>query len=136
MFPGAVRWTASSPSCYALSVKFATVLLSSSLASALLFAPSQSRAEGAPQISAKEALRLAEEALAPKNPSGSVYISSLVLQQTAMVSGKRVWTVQWSESVEGSKAGSKEVGLEIGMNGSVVHLIKGRGTSKPQPSPH
>jgi hypothetical protein len=94
------------------------------------------RADTAPAISAKQALQLAEEALAPKNTGGGVYVSSISLQPTAVLGGKRVWTVMWSESVEGSRPGTKELGLEIHMDGAVVHLIKGRGNTKPQPSPH
>jgi hypothetical protein len=90
-----------------------------------------SRAFAGPAVSAKQAVDLA------KNAGDKVFIQSLVLQRTSMISGKTVWTVSWSENLEGSKPGSIEVGLEIGMDGAVVHLIKGRGaTGKPQVSPH
>ncbi|HEV7403191.1 MAG TPA: hypothetical protein VGO11_09705 [Chthoniobacteraceae bacterium] len=83
-------------------------------------------AQAGPAISAKRALELAEEALAAKNAGDNVFIQSVALQRTSLVSGKPVWTVSWSENLPASKPGSVEVGVEIRMDGSVVHLVKGR----------
>ena len=97
----------------------------------------RSPAQAGPAISAKRAVELAEEALAAKNAGDNVFVQSVALQKTSLITGKMVWTVAWSENIEGSKPGSVEVGLEIGMDGSVAHLIKGRSTpGKPQVSPH
>jgi hypothetical protein len=97
----------------------------------------RSPALAGPAVSAKRAVELAEEALASKNAGEKVFIQSLALQRTSLITGKTVWTVSWSENIPGSKPGSVEVGLEIGMDGSVVHLIKGRATAgKPAALPH
>jgi hypothetical protein len=97
----------------------------------------RSPAMAGPAVSAKRAVELAEEALAAKNAGENVFIQSVALQRTSVISGKTVWTVSWSENITGAKPGSVEVGLEIGMDGSVVHLVKGRATgSKPVVSPH
>lgn len=113
---------------------FRTALALSLLALFTLHSP----ALAGPAITAKRAVELAEEALAAKNAGDSVFIQSIALQRTSLItSGKLVWTVSWSENIAGSKPGSVEVGLEIGMDGSVAHLIKGRATpGKPQVSPH
>jgi hypothetical protein len=105
--------------------------------SLLVLCALQSAALAGPAISAKRAVELAEEALAAKNAGDKVFIQSVALQRTSVISGKTVWTVSWSENIPGSKPGSVEVGLEIGMDGSVVHLIKGRApAAKPVVSPH
>jgi hypothetical protein len=112
---------------------FPTALALTLLALFILRSP----ALAGPAVSAKRAVELAEEALAAKNAGDSVFIQSLSLQRSSLLSGKPVWTVSWSENIQGSKPGSVEVGLEIGMDGSVVHLIKGRGApGKPQALPH
>ena len=107
-----------------------------SLAAVIFLSPLATRAHAEPAVSAKQALQLAEDALASKNAPG-VYLQSLTLVKTSLFTGKMVWTVNWSDNVPGSKPDTKEVGLEIGMDGSVTHLVKGRGpAAKPQPSPH
>lgn len=90
----------------------------------------------APELSAKRAIELAEETLVAKNVSDKIFVQAVALQKTSLLNGKTVWTISWSENLPGSKTGSVEVGLEIGMDGSVVHLIKGRGASKPAALPH
>jgi hypothetical protein len=97
----------------------------------------QSLAVAGPAVSAKRAVELAEEALAAKNAGENVFIQSMSLQRTSLLTGKTVWTISWSENIPGSKPGSVEVGLEIGMDGSVVHLVKGRAAAGKAPvSPH
>lgn len=86
-----------------------------------------SLAQAAPAVSCKQALQLAEEALADKNPSNSVYVESVVLTRSSIFNGKVAWTVTWSSVVPASKPGTEEVGVEISMDGAVTHLVKGRG---------
>jgi hypothetical protein len=78
------------------------------------------------------ALDLGQKTLAEKGMANQAYIKSIELQQTAAFGGKQVWYVQWSEPIPASKPGKKEVGIEISMDGSVVHMIKGPGTPPAQ----
>jgi hypothetical protein len=81
----------------------------------------------APTLSAKRAVEIAEQALAEKGAGSQVHIQSLVLQETTRVGGKTSWTVTWSTPLPASNRNKNEVGIEIGMDGSVVHLIKSPG---------
>ena len=91
--------------------------------------------DAAPALNARQALTLAEKALADKGMAGQVYIKSLALTRPTLSSNDR-WQVAWSSAIEGSKPGSREVGLEISMAGDVVHLIKGRGEVQKVAAPH
>lgn len=81
-------------------------------------------ADAQPAVSAKQALQIAEEALTEKGVADSVYVASLALQTPSVVSRKAVWTVLWSSLVPAVREGSWESGLQISMDGSVVHLVK------------
>ncbi len=83
-------------------------------------------AEPPPELSAKAALQLAEQSLESRGLG--VFIQAVTFQSTALLGGKRTWYVQWSGYVEGAKAGTRETGLQIGMDGHVVHVIKEPGS--------
>ena len=94
-------------------------------------------AENPPELSAKAAVEIADQTLASRHLGPNVFIQSVTFQSTALLGGKRTWLVQWSGFVEGSKAGTREIGLQIGMDGHVVHVIKEPGAgpatgSKPR----
>jgi hypothetical protein len=83
-----------------------------------------------PALPIRKAVELAEEALAAKGKQNEVYIKSISLERASLLSGGQNWIVAWSGSVPGVKPGSKEYGLEINMQGDVVHLIKVPGKAK------
>ena len=85
-------------------------------------------AENPPEISAKAVVEIADQTLATRHLAPQIFIQSLSFQSTALLGGKRTWFVQWSGFVEGSKPGTREVGLQIGMDGHVVHVIKEPGS--------
>ncbi len=99
--------------------------LISGLALLVLTTATSAFAGEAPAISPKHALELAEQALAEKGAAGEVYVQSLALEHTSLLEKKMVWSVTWSHSLPGSTAQKKEVGIEIHMDGSIVHLVKG-----------
>jgi len=92
-------------------------------------------AHAEPAVSIRKALDLAEEALAAKGKKGEVYIESITWDRSSILSPKGVWVVSWSATIPGSKPGSKEVGIEINMQGEVLHLVNARGKKK-NTSPH
>lgn len=81
-------------------------------------------AENPPELSAKAAVEIADKSLAERNLAPKVFIQSVAIQSTALLGGKRTWYVQWSGFVQGTKPGTHEVGLQIGMDGHVVHVVK------------
>ena len=85
-------------------------------------------AENPPELSAKAAVDLAQKTLDERHLGPNVFIQGLTFQNTALLGGKRTWYVQWSGFVEGTKPGTREVGLQIGMDGHVVHIVKEPGT--------
>jgi hypothetical protein len=82
---------------------------------------------GPPSLPIKKAVDLAHEALAAKGKQNDVWIRSIELQRPTVTSAHPIWVVTWSGTVPGVKEGSKETGLEIDMEGKVVHLVKGSG---------
>ena len=93
------------------------------------------KAEAPPELSAKEAVQIADQALKARNLGQKVFIQSVTFQNTALLGGKRTWFVLWSGFVEGTKAGTRETGLQIGMDGHVVHVINEPGSGTPSSRP-
>jgi hypothetical protein len=89
-------------------------------------------ADSAPALSIERATQLAKEALAGKG-GPDVFIQSIALEHTSILGGQQVWIVKWSSSVPAVRKGGREWGLQIGMDGKVVHLVKDRATSTPTP---
>ncbi len=85
-------------------------------------------ADTPPELPAKSAVEIAEQTLASRKLGPNVFIQAVSFQSTALLGGKRTWFVQWSGFVEGSKPGTREIGLQIGMDGHVIHVIKEPGS--------
>lgn len=100
------------------------------LAAALLLSLAARAFAAPPALPIRKAVELAEEALAAKGKQNEVYVKSVSLERASLLSGGTNWIVAWSGSVPGVKPGSKEYGLEINMQGDVVHLIKVPGKAK------
>ncbi len=113
-----------------MTTLFRTILLT---AISLLLFPLAGQA--APELPIRKAIELAEESLASKGKAGEVYIAKISWERSTILSKKAVWVITWSETIPGSKPDSKEVGLEINMQGDVVHLLHGRGKKPMSNSP-
>lgn len=100
----------------------------------IAFIPALAKADSAPVLPIEKAVELAKEALANKQVSG-IYIQSIALQRTSLIGGKLAWIVKWSGTVPGVKSGEREWGLEIAMNGDVLHMVRDQASFTPPPSP-
>ena len=78
------------------------------------------RAE-APAISAERAVKLAQEQLTSRSLQGKHYISSLILEKASITSKQVRWVAMYTPSIP--LGDRKELGVEIGMDGSVVRLV-------------
>ncbi len=87
---------------------------------------------GAPAISAREALDLAQEQLDMRGLQKSVYVESIALKSASLLGAQRVWTVLWSEKLQ-ADGGLVEIGAEVDMKGRVVRLVKKPATGPRQP---
>ncbi len=87
---------------------------------AILVSTSALRAE-APAISAESAVKLAQEQLTSRNLQGKHYISSLKLEKGSITSKQVRWVAMYTPSIP--LGDRKELGVEIGMDGSVVRLV-------------
>jgi hypothetical protein len=85
-------------------------------------------AETPPELSARDVVQIADQSLTSRGLAPKVFIQTVTFQSTALLGGKRTWYVQWSGFVEGSKAGTRETGLQVGMDGHVIHVIKEPGS--------
>ncbi len=75
----------------------------------------------APAITVERAAKLAQEQLTARNLQGKHHISSLTLQKTSMTSKQVHWVAMYTPSIPLDDR--KEIGAEIGMDGSVVRLV-------------
>ena len=96
--------------------------MSESLASCLQVAAPGGIA-GAPAVSVREALDLAQEQLDMRGLQKTVYVDSISLKSATLLGSQRVWTVLWSEKLQ-ADGGLLEVGAEVDMKGRVVRLVK------------
>jgi hypothetical protein len=88
----------------------------------MLAAPSASLAAG-PPVPVAEAVALAQEQLLIRGLQESVFIESVSLRSSSLLSASKQWTVLWSEPLPAS-LGRVEVGVEVDMQGRVVRLLK------------
>jgi len=82
-------------------------------------------AEEKPAISIREAAEIAEKAKAMREGGDKVFIVSLAYERTAMINGKPVWIAKWSGKLPANNPSDREVGVQIAMDGSVKHIVKG-----------
>lgn len=75
----------------------------------------------APAISAERAVKLAQEQLTSRSLQGKHYISSLTLEKGSITSKQVRWVAMYSPSIP--LGDRKELGVEIGMDGSIVRLV-------------
>lgn len=78
-----------------------------------------------PALSIREALDLAEKAKGMRENSNTVYIASIHLERTSMLNGKMIWIVKWSDNLPANNPHDREIGVQIAMDGSVKHIVKG-----------
>ena len=83
------------------------------------------QAEDKPAISIHQAADLAEKAKALRENGDTVFIESLTLQRTGIFAGKTVWIAKWSGKLPANNPRDREVGVEISMDGTVKHIVKG-----------
>jgi len=79
-------------------------------------------AEKAPAMPIEQALKLAQGYLQRNAPRTAVV--ALSLEKGAMLGGKPRWYAKWAAPIR--RDGKTEVGLEIGMDGSLTRVV-GRG---------
>ena len=82
-------------------------------------------AEEKPAISIQDAIVIAEKAKALREHGESVFIASIALERTSMLNGKTVWIAKWSGKLPANNPRDHEVGVQISMDGSVKHIVKG-----------
>ncbi|MEI8341704.1 MAG: hypothetical protein WCH43_09245 [Verrucomicrobiota bacterium] len=82
-------------------------------------------AEDKPALSIREALDIAEKAKAVRANGDQVFIVSMTLERTSMLNGKTVWIAKWSGTLPANKPSDRETGVQIAMDGSVKHIVKG-----------
>lgn len=111
---------------------FSRLVLSLAGAAALLLAPALT---AAPALSIHEALKIADGILQAKGVADQTFVQSITLQPTAILGGETVWYVEWDASIPSAKEGKRTVGIEIHMDGRVVHVVNARG-KKRHVSPH
>ena len=83
------------------------------------------RADDRPAVSIQQAADLAEKAKALRENGSTVFIESLTLQRTGIIHGKTVWVAKWSGKLPANNPRDREVGVEISMDGTVKHIVKG-----------
>jgi hypothetical protein len=80
----------------------------------------------APAVGIDKAVELAQQSLRERGFADRVYIVSATLERDSVMSAKRHWFVRWSESLPRAER-KREIGVEVGMDGSVVILVKAPG---------
>jgi len=83
-------------------------------------------ADDTPAISIRQALDLAEKAKAVRENSDKVYILSIALERTSIIGGKPVWIAKWSGPLPANDPRDRDIGVQIFMDGSVRHIVKGQ----------
>ena len=101
-----------------------TILLLLALAACLPFRGLQA-GEPVPAISIRQAIDIAEKEKTLRPDSDKVFILSIELQRLSLLNAKQIWIVKWSGPISANKPEDREVGLQISMDGSVKHMVKG-----------
>jgi len=83
------------------------------------------RAEEKPALSIREAVDIAEKAKALRENGDKVSIVSLTFERTSILNGKAVWIAKWSANLPANNPRDHEIGVQIAMDGSVKHIVKG-----------
>ena len=86
---------------------------------------------GAPELPAERAVKLAQDDLKGRGFSEQYHIASLVLQKRDVRGSGFYWAVNWSSAIP-LTAEKKELGLQIGMDGSLVRVVRGAANKNPQ----
>jgi hypothetical protein len=76
---------------------------------------------GPPAVTADKAAKLAQEQLVERGLAGQHYISSVTLERTSFTSKAVYWLVKFTPSI--SHGDRQELGVEVGMDGSVTRLV-------------
>ena len=100
---------------------------------ALSIATSLRAEDPRPALPIRQALDIAEKARSVRESGDKVYVASISLERAAMMSGKLVWFAKWSSSLPANNPAQREIGVEIAMDGSVTHMIKGPGEPRISP---
>jgi hypothetical protein len=91
---------------------------------ACLFASLTALRAGAPPITAREALNIAEKNLAERGLDKKLFVTGVTLERDSMFNGKSYWFVKWSEPLPANNPNNREVGIKVNMDGSAVRLVK------------
>ena len=91
--------------------------------SALLLAAFTS-AEAAPALPIEQAVAIANSRLKERGFHTAPHIVAITLQRGTGKRGGSQWFVQWSDGIA-IREGVKEVGVNIGMDGSLTSIVKG-----------
>lgn len=78
-----------------------------------------------PELDAVRAAKLASDFLA-RQGAGAPYITSITIDEGAIINGRASWVVKWSRPMEAD--GQKEVGVRIKGDGTIVRLVEGKGS--------
>ena len=74
-----------------------------------------------PALTADQAARIAQEQLTSRHLQGKHHIASLVLEKSSITSKEVRWVALFTPSIP--LGDRKEIGAEIGMDGSVTRLV-------------
>jgi hypothetical protein len=81
--------------------------------------------EPVPAVSIRQAIEIAEREKTVRPDSDRVFIASVELQRVSMLNARQVWIVKWSGPLAANKPQDRDIGLQIFMDGSVKHIVKG-----------
>ena len=82
-------------------------------------------AEEKPAISIREAVEIAEKAKGARENGDRVFIASITLERSSLLGGKTLWIARWSGNLPANNPHDHEIGVQIAMDGSVKHIVKG-----------
>jgi Flp pilus assembly protein CpaB len=81
--------------------------------------------EPRPALALRDAIEIAEKAKALRENSDKVFITSIALERLSILSGKQVWVAKWSGPLPANNPRDHEIGVQISMDGTVKHIVKG-----------
>jgi hypothetical protein len=77
----------------------------------------------APAISIEEAVATAQRSLKERGFDGRYYLAGVTLERETFGGGTMHWFARWSAAIPRPNR-KKEIGLQIKMNGEVIHIVK------------